>query len=282
MEPGSQDSQRAYSFLQVLTSDLSNGKISFPTFTGATLRVRNALADESMDADRLARVVMAEPLLAARIIKIANSAALNPTGRNISDVRSALLRVGSDVVRSTAVALAMEQLRAARDVQVFHTHAEWIWRHSLEVGAISFVLARGVARLNPDEALFAGLVHDIGSFYLLARASQSPELVASPEQLDELILEWHPAIGQAVLHEFSLSDATLTAVAEHEHHTPNVPARHLVDVVAIADRLALRASPPRYPKPATRNHAAVDNADVLHVVHASAEEIRNLVTALRG
>jgi HD-like signal output (HDOD) protein len=281
MDPGSHDGS-AYAFLQSLTADLSSGKISFPTFTGATLRVRNALADETIDADRLGRVVMAEPLLGARIIKIANSAALNPGGRNVADVRSALLRVGSDVVRSTAVALAMEQLRAARDVQAFHAQAEWIWRHSLEVGAISFVIARSVPRMNPDEALFAGLVHDIGSFYLLSRACASPDLAADPVKLDELIFEWHAAIGQAVLHEFALADATLAAVAEHEHHKVSAPPRQLVDVVALADRIALLAMPPRYPSPAPRNHPPVDQADILQLVQSSSEEIRQLVAALRG
>jgi HD-like signal output (HDOD) protein len=119
MATDSAPGQRAYDFLQALAADLSSRQISFPTFTGATIRVRTALADPGIDVERLARAISAEPLLPARLIHIANSVAMNPGGKPVSDVRSAVMRVGHDVVRSTAVALAMEQLKAAKDVQSF-------------------------------------------------------------------------------------------------------------------------------------------------------------------
>lgn len=272
----------AYRFLQGLAADLSTRQITFPTFTGATIRVRSALADPDIDAERLARAISTEPLLPARLIQIANSVAMNPGGKPVADVRSAVVRVGHDVVRSTAVAVAMEQLKAAKDVQVFHEQAEWIWRHSLEVAAIAHVLTRKLSRLNSDEALFAGLVHDIGRFYLLARAASYPELVDDPEGLDALIQEWHPAIGQAVLHEFKLSDATLKAVSEHEHHVPSVPPRQLVDVITLANRAALFTTPPAYAGHVDRQVPRIDDSRVLHALSESGDEIRALLTALRG
>ena len=282
MQPEPGGDSRAYEFLNTLAADLSAGRISFPTFTGATLRVRNALADQDIDAERLAHVIMAEPLLGARLIRIANSVALNPGGRPVSDVRSAVMRVGHDVVRSTAVALAMEQLRAAKDVQMFHQQAEWIWRHSLEVGAISYVLARNAARVNPDEAMFAGLVHDIGTFYLISRASSHPELVAHPGELDALMQEWHPSIGKAVLHDFKVSEATLAAVSEHEHHLPGPVLRTVLDVVTVADRAALSINPPRYPSAAKREAPPIEDPVLLQLVQSSTDEIRNLLVALHG
>jgi putative nucleotidyltransferase with HDIG domain len=274
--------QRAYRFLQALASDLSTKQVSFPTFTGATIRVRSALADPAIDAERLARAISAEPLLPARLIQIANSVAMNPGGKPVADVRNAVMRVGHDVVRSTAVALAMEQLRAAKDVQIFHEQAEWVWRHSLEVAAISYVMAKKESRLNPDEALFAGLVHDIGRFYLLSRATAYPELVDHPQELDALIHEWHGSIGQSVLHEFRLSEATLRAVSEHEAHNPAIPPRQLVDVVALANRVALHSNPPRYPSHVERDVPAVDNPALMQSLADSADDIRALLVALRG
>jgi putative nucleotidyltransferase with HDIG domain len=279
---GSDPGQRAYQFLQALAADLSNKQISFPTFTGATIRVRTALADPTIDAERLARVISTEPLLPARLIHLANSVAMNPGGKPVTDVRNAVLRVGHDVVRSTAVALALEQLAAAKDVQVFHEQAEWTWRHSLEVAAIGYVLARKQSRLNPDEVLFAGLVHDIGRFNLFSRASAYPELVDHPHELDGLIHEWHPSIGQAVLHEFGLSDATLKAVSEHEHHVAAIPPRQIVDVVNLANRVALQANPPRYADHVERNPEPLSDPGLVQVLTESMDEIRALLTALHG
>ena len=281
MSTKNDSTQRAYAFLQALAADLSTERISFPTFTGATLRVRTALADPAIDADRLARVLSAEPLLGARLIQIANSVAMNPGGKPVADVRAAVLRVGHDVVRATAVAVAMDQLRAAKDVQVFHEQSEWIWRHSLEVAAIAYVVTRKMTRLNADEALFAGLVHDIGRFYLLSRAAAYPDLVSHPDELDALIHEWHPSIGQAVLHEFHLAEPALRAVAEHEHHAPSTPPRQLVDVITIANRAALQANPPRYPAHVERDVPPLDPG-VVQLISESAEEIRTLLLALRG
>lgn len=283
MTSDSDQGQRAYSFLQKLAADLSGRNITFPTFTGATIRVRTALADSQIDIERLARVISAEPLLPARLIRIANSAAMNAGGgKPVTDVRAAVMRVGHDVVRSTAVALAMEQLRAAKDVQIFHEQAEWVWKHSLEVAAISYVITKKLSRLNPDEALFAGLVHDIGRFYLLSRAAGYPELVEHPEELDALIHEWHPSIGQSVLHEFQLSDATLKAVSDHEYHNVALPLRQLVDVVAVANRVALQSNPPRYPSHVEREAQPVTDVGLIQSLNESADEIRTLLTALRG
>jgi len=274
--------QRAYDFLQALAADLSSRQISFPTFTGATIRVRTALADPAIDAERLSRAISAEPLLPARLIHIANSVAMNPGGKPVSDVRSAVMRVGHDVVRSTAVALAMEQLKAAKDVQAFHEQAEWVWRHSLEVAALAYVITRKHKRLNPDEAMFAGLVHDIGRFYLMSRAAAYPDLVEHAGELEALIQEWHPSIGQAVLHEFDLSEATQKAVAEHEDHPAVFPPRLLVDVITFANRVALHANPPKYAEHVERVVPPVDQPALVQSLKDSAEEIRTLLNALRG
>jgi putative nucleotidyltransferase with HDIG domain len=278
----SPDAGHAYKFLQSLASDLSTRQITFPTFTGATIRVRSALGDPNIDADRLAHVISAEPLLPARLIQIANSAAMNPGGKPVADVRAALLRVGHDVVRSTAVTLALEQLKAAKDVQSFHARAEWTWRHSLEVAAIAYVLAKKTSKINADEALFAGLVHDIGAFYLLSRAAGYPEIAGDPAELDAVIQEWHSSIGQAVLHEFRLSDGTLRAVSDHEDHKPVYPVRSLLDIVTFANRIALQANPPKYPGHVDRSYPPVDTPEVLQVANSSADEIRTLLNALHG
>jgi HD-like signal output (HDOD) protein len=143
-------------------------------------------------------------------------------------------------------------------------------------------MAKKESRLNPDEALFAGLVHDIGRFYLLSRATAYPELVDHPQELDALIHEWHGSIGQSVLHEFRLSEATLRAVSEHENHNPSIPPRQLVDVVSVANRLALHTNPPRYPSHVERDVPPVDNPALMQSLAESADDIRALLAALRG
>ena len=145
--PAAESAGRAFRFLQELARDLSQESISFPTFMDATVKIRDALRDPDADVGRVAQVVSGEPLLAARLVHLANSVAFNPGGRKVADVRSAVTRVGFNTVRTTAAAIALEQVRASKELAPFAAEAERVWRHSLDAAAIAYVLARALTTL---------------------------------------------------------------------------------------------------------------------------------------
>ena len=270
----------SFRFLKGLAADLARGNVTFPTFNQATMRVRAALDRPDINAEELGKVISTEPLLAARLVQMANSAAMNPGGRTIGDVRSAVLRVGMSSVRSVAVAVALEQLREVGRSPGLRPFAEATWRHSVQVAAVAYVLARRLSRINPDEALFAGLVHDIGHFYLLSQIGRFPELAQDPDEVADVLANWHASIGQAVLHDFHLSDAVIEAVGEHEAGHYRLPLRTLAHIVALANLAssntnpvaAMRMSPP----------AQITDPDVLSVLADGHDEIDALAKALRG
>jgi HD-like signal output (HDOD) protein len=198
----------------------------------------------------------------------------------VNDVKTAVTRVGFEAVRSVAVAVAMEQLRAADDLAKYARRAESAWRHSVEVAAHAYVIAQKVTRLNPEEALFAGLIEDIGYFYLLSQAVRYPELDAEPEALDAVLADWHAPIGQAVLHSFRLSDATLAAVAEHENGSYTSPPRTIADVVVMAN-LATANGNPIYNRAGAPQPPTLDEPAILQMLTDAHTEVRSLVAALR-
>ncbi len=272
--------QRAFRFLENLAADLSNGEVSFPTFIDATVKVRLAVNDPSVTADRLARIISAEPLLSAKVVKLANSAALNQTGKEISDLKKAVLRVGFATVRTTAVAVAMEQLVASKDLEAFRQTSQTVWQHSLDVAAISYVLARKLTRLNPDEAMFAGLVHDIGHFYLMSRASKYPELTEHSEELGPLLQEWHASVGHAVLDALGLPEGILKAVDEHELPNYSMPPRTMTDVLIAANVLTRTPNPLDKPRdPGDRGN--LDEQALRELLDESELELKSIVQALK-
>ena len=103
----------AFVFVRALATELSSGEVDLPGFPEVVVRVRRALADENVSAEKVARVIGAEPVLAARLLRMANSAALNPGGKAVADLRMAIMRVGLNVVRSTTIAFAVQQLQKA-------------------------------------------------------------------------------------------------------------------------------------------------------------------------
>ena len=271
----------SFRFLQDIADNLSREKLAFPTFSQATIKVRAALDDPNVDAERLAKTVAAEPLLAARLVQMANSAALNPGGgRPVGDVRSAILRVGLASVRSVAVTVALEQLRDGAQSPAMRPFAETAWRHSLQVAAIAYVLAKRLSRVNPDEALFAGLVHDIGHFYLLSRATHFPEMEHNPEELGQILGQWHPSIGQAVLHDVHASDGLIDAVGEHENGHYRAPLRSMTDIVTLANIAASKTNP--VPSLRVDPVAIIKEPDIVDALNDARPEIVALATALRG
>jgi putative nucleotidyltransferase with HDIG domain len=272
--------QRAFRFLEHLAADLSKGEVTFPTFIDATVKVRLAVNDPSVTADRLARIISAEPLLSAKVVKLANSAALNQTGKEISDLKKAVLRVGFAAVRTTAVAVAMEQLVASKDLEAFRQTSQTVWQHSLDVAAISYVLARKLTKLNPDEAMFAGLVHDIGHFYLMSRASKYPELTEHSEELGPLLQEWHASVGHAVLDALGLPEGILKAVDEHELPNYSMPPRNLSDVLIAANVLTRTPNPLDKPRdPGDRGN--LDEQALRELLDESELELKSIVQALK-
>jgi len=81
----------AFQFVRDLASALSAGEVNLPSYPQVALRLQKLLNDESTDADLLVRVLGAEPVLAARVIAMANSAAMNPAGRRIVELRTAVV-----------------------------------------------------------------------------------------------------------------------------------------------------------------------------------------------
>ena len=230
--------QLCFSVLEDIAKDLSGEVVAFPTFLDITFQVRTALKDPRLSIDRLARLVGIEPLMSTKVVRMANSAAMNPSGRGIVDVQSAISRIGMDAVRSISFAVAMEQLLGSKDMAPFEALSRELWEHSMQTAALCRMLARRVGWINPDEALFAGLVHDIGAFYLLSRVVKYPEFAEDRAFLLDFLVQWHENIGHALLAAMGLPEEVLVAVQEHEQEREMVRIKSVADLVFVANRLA--------------------------------------------
>ena len=124
----------------------------------------------------MVKVIGSEPMLAGKLLNMANSAALNTSGRRIADLRTAVARVGFNIVRSAALSFAVEQLRKApRSSSTWSRSSTRCGSSSVQIAALSHVIARRFTSLNGDTALLAGLMHNVGRIYILTRASKSSD-----------------------------------------------------------------------------------------------------------
>ncbi len=221
-------------FVNELIEDLETGQLQLPTLPEVALRVRDVVDDENTNAHQIAEVIAQDAALSARLIQVANSPLYR--GRNeIDRLDMVIARLGNKLVRNLVTSQVMKQMfQATHDAVDGHLRA--VWEHSVEVAAISRVLAGQCPGISPDQAMLAGLLHDIGTLPILYRAEERVELLETPGLLDHLIANLHTRVGSAILRHWKFPDPLVDVAALHE----DLSRQHeggpdLVDVVQVAN-----------------------------------------------
>jgi HD-like signal output (HDOD) protein len=233
-----------FQFLSDLARELSAGRIDLPSFPDAVARVQHVLSDDSITSERIARVVSSDAGLAARILTMANSTLLHRGGSPVTDLKIAVTRIGHDSIRAAALAYATAQVRHAADLAHIRTDLERIWQEGVRVAALAHAMAKESKLLRPDEALLAGLLHNIGKVYIIARTPKGAVQV----HIDDAVLrDWHPGIGQALIENWKLPEEIAAAVGgqndvERSHAAPADLQDLLIVAVSLATQMANNAA----------------------------------------
>src|SRR4029079_19621577 len=171
----------------------------------AVLRIQRALQSPDTSTDDIVKILSSEPTLAARLLRIANSAEFRRMDQDVTDLRKAVSRMGFNMVRSVSVAFAMRQLRKKDTyTPVVQTELEHAWKESLEIAAACFVIAKRFTRLNPDQALLTGLWRVIARLYIIMRSKEAEDL--SEAECRDVVNSWHASIGKAILESWGLPE----------------------------------------------------------------------------
>lgn len=223
----------AKEFLESLISDLKSNKLVLPTLPEVALKVREAVNDEDASISNIAKVIATDAALSARIIQVANSPLLRAS-RAIETLDMAVNRLGMKLVRDMVTSMVMEQMFQAT-TDLTDKKLRQVWEHSTMVAAISHALAAQFTKLNPELAMLAGLVHDIGVLPVITHAEDYPELLNNEAALNAVLGAVHGKIGTAILKAWHFPDELVAVAAEHEDLTRNSAVVDYVDVVTVAN-----------------------------------------------
>ncbi len=271
--------------LQRIADEATAGNLSFPTSASVALRIRQLLDDPDCHIEEAARLVQTEPLLAARVVAIANSVVFNRSGREISDVRTAVARLGFKTVRTLATGLVTRQMAGASQDPSHRALTERLWEHTAHVAALAHVLARRVTHQDADAAMFAGIVHEVGGFYLLSRIADPAALFA--ESPDDWSGEWEARLGAAVLAALGVPETVSKGIAAIWDGYLAFPPASFGDTLVLADHMAPIESPFRHRSDANRQAAEgaieshIGGETLTGILAESAEEVDSLIGALR-
>lgn len=221
-------------FLDRLFNDLRTDKLVLPTLPDMALTIREIVSDPERSLAEVARVVVKDPAMSARLIQIANSPLLR-TRSPIETVELAVMRMGGAMIRNIVTALVMEQLFQATS-EVTDRKLRASFRHASEVSSLAMGLSYLHAHLQPDLAMLAGLVHDIGILPVLTLAEEYPALLEDERKLDRLIERTHAELGRAILQRWRFPDTMVRVAGEHENlHYDSGPKSDYVDLIIVAN-----------------------------------------------
>jgi HD-like signal output (HDOD) protein len=277
-----------FGFVKALATELSQGQVELPSVPDIVIKLQKALSDENISNETVVRIVGSEPMLAGKLMSMANSAALNMSGRKIADLRQAVARVGFNIVRSAALAFAVEQLRRSEEFKHLERPLDALWKNSVQIAALSHVIARRFSSLNGDTALLAGLMHNVGRIYILTRASKHPTLTADPLTFNSIIRDWHTNVSKALLENWRVAEEIVEAVGGHEDmdREQRGPVT-LTDVLSLAilverNRNGTEMNAPDDSLIKGLRRLQLSMRDCHLVIDESAEEIAALKAALGG
>ncbi|WKE66363.1 HDOD domain-containing protein [Gallaecimonas kandeliae] len=204
--------------LASLIDKIKKNALILPTLPEVALQVRTATEKNEISMEELADIIRQDPALAARVIKVANSAHYR-RAMPVDSIQGALARIGMQQIRSLVTAAAMQQLFICTH-PIIEDVMMGEWEESVCVSSAACLLlkdylARGGANprnLTVDGAQLSGLIHNIGVLPILAEAEEMPDAITSPYLLKKVLNRLAQPLGLNILRNWGFGEDQLKVV----------------------------------------------------------------------
>lgn len=198
-----------HALITILEEKLKSDRLILPTLPEVALRVRKLSDDENINLQQMADVVAQDAALAARMIKVANSAFL---GRQIAcvNLQQAVTRIGLSQIKQLATAFALEQLFVSQ-YAVVQQWLDKLWRDNIQTAAVAvaslqlYQQQHHATTVNAQELLLCGLVHNIGALAVMSEAERHPDVFGHPVFLQTIMDKISPYVSVKILKSWGFS-----------------------------------------------------------------------------
>lgn len=268
---------------------LQKGQCELPSMPDLAVRIGKAIDDPDTVNEDIARLIQMDPSLTTRIISVVNSAAFGGCS-HIQNMQQAVARLGRQQIRNLVFSCIIRGLFRT-DSPLLKQRLKDLWTHSAHVAALSSILAHHTPGLDPDRALLAGLIHDIGVVPILAAAKDYPSLLENPLLLDDAIGHLRAEIGAITLNRWKFEDDMINVTLHAEdwnYFGTAIP--DYADIVLLAQLHSYVGTPrmmdlpyingvPSYDKLALGKLSPENSIGILHDAKKEIQEVRQLLLA---
>lgn len=220
-------------FLQQVKQAVATEQLLLPSLPDVALKIREECQKDEASLQAIADVLSQDPALSVRMLQLANSS-LYRTRQSADNIQAAIARLGLKLVRDLVLGLAMKQIYQA-STDVLEERFRELWLASVKTAAIARMLALDIRQLNPEQAMLAGLTHNIGALPLLVLAEQDDELFENAEALLQVIHRAQGSVGSYIFSAWHFPDFMIDVARECYHFERRHPGpADYVDVVQVA------------------------------------------------
>lgn len=177
------------------------------------------MAREDVSVDEIVRIAKSDPAIAARLIQVANSA-LTRGLEPVKSINSAIVRLGLSMTKNLVVSFSVRQMFETKQ-RILKVRMKKMYKHSVEISAISFALSRKLKYFEADQLLLAGLVHDIGVIPILTYIDKTGLEIHSEKEIDSIVAKLRGPVGSLVIKNWGFSDDMVAVVEQAENWFKN-------------------------------------------------------------
>jgi HD-like signal output (HDOD) protein len=220
-------------FLDHVQAELNANRLVLPTLPDIAIKVKNAVTNGDISAKELAEMIVTDAALSTQIIRVANSPMYRGESE-INNMQMAVSRLGNNTTRTLVTSLVMKQMFRPSS-KLLEGLFRKTWEQSANVSAISRALCAFVPHLNSDEAMLAGLIHQIGKLPILMLVENIPEFRDNPSRMDKLLEKAHPAVGKLIMDSWDFPENLKPVASEYINFRYDSGAKgDYVDIVQVA------------------------------------------------
>lgn len=212
---------------------IESDKLELPTLPEVAIEVRKVAADDAADCRHLMKVISGDPGVSAHMLRVANSPIMRRSDRAVTDLNLAIMQMGFGTSANLAVGIAITQMFTA-DSRVIGERMRRAVRFSKEVAGLCQVVCKFSTRLQPEVAMLAGLVHNIGVLPVLKYAQTKPALLKQAPFLDMAVVGLHPELGDRILKHWGFDSELCSIPSQHLDFTREAEVADYADIVTFA------------------------------------------------
>ncbi len=220
--------------LELFAEHYQSHEMEIPSLPKVAVQLRQAI-QKNVDLQDAVKIIQLDPVISAKLIEVANCPLYLTVipARNCLD---AVKRIGLNATRSLVISLSLKQIFNSPSVSIKH-RLETLWKQSLNLSALCHVLASSSKQANPEDALLAGLISDIGIIPFLSFVANLPAEFIIEAEIEQALPIIKGIVGATILKEWQFADEFIDVALNSDNWYQNSSEELTLTDIVVLSRL---------------------------------------------